>query len=237
VVSTRATDVNARRARAERILDAAAELMQRWGYKRLTMDDVAEHAGIGKGTIYLHWKTREALFEAVLQREIAWVADALLDSVREDPSAVMPHRMAYNYYVAVTRRPLVRALFTANLDVLGKLATSDWTRETAIERLRVGYVQLLVEHGLVRQDVTPQELAYTFRAVLIGFLVAVPLGGHSALPPPERQAELVKNVIQRAFEIADSPPPAGLPAIAARAIEMFTEVGDAAREQLRHAYE
>ena len=54
VASTRAYGAEARDARAERILDVAADLLQRWGYKRLTMDDVASESGVGKGTIYLH---------------------------------------------------------------------------------------------------------------------------------------------------------------------------------------
>ena len=33
------------------------------------MEDVAKQAGIGKGTLYLHWKTREELFYAVVMRE------------------------------------------------------------------------------------------------------------------------------------------------------------------------
>ena len=43
----RATDAEARRARAERILDAATALLLRLGYKRVTIDDVAEKAGVG----------------------------------------------------------------------------------------------------------------------------------------------------------------------------------------------
>ena len=67
----------ARRERAERILDVTAGLLLRHGYKRVTIDDVAAGAGIGKGTIYLHWKTREALFWAVLQRDAARLLDQL----------------------------------------------------------------------------------------------------------------------------------------------------------------
>ena len=37
--------------RGERILDAAADLVLRWGYKRVTIEDVAKQAGIGKGTV------------------------------------------------------------------------------------------------------------------------------------------------------------------------------------------
>jgi AcrR family transcriptional regulator len=49
------------------------------------MDDVAAEAGIGKGTIYLHWKTREALFQAVLERDLAALIADLDTAVQRDP--------------------------------------------------------------------------------------------------------------------------------------------------------
>src|SRR2546426_10017116 len=58
-----------RQERGDRILDAAAELVLRWGYKKTTIDDIAKQAGVAKGTIYLHWKTREDLFLALITRE------------------------------------------------------------------------------------------------------------------------------------------------------------------------
>ena len=64
--------------RAEAILDAAAELLRAHGYRRVSIDDVATRAGVGKGTIYLHWRTREALFWAVLQRETLQLLEQLI---------------------------------------------------------------------------------------------------------------------------------------------------------------
>ncbi len=61
-------DRSRRQGRADRILDAAAELILRWGYRKTTIDDIARQAGVAKGTIYLHWKTREDLFMALLTR-------------------------------------------------------------------------------------------------------------------------------------------------------------------------
>jgi len=65
-------------ARAERILDVTTQLFLRHGYKRVTINYVATGAEVGKGTIYLHWKTREALFWAVLQRESARMLEQIL---------------------------------------------------------------------------------------------------------------------------------------------------------------
>lgn len=41
------------------ILDAVDVLLARYGYKKMTMDDLAQLVGIGKGTIYLHFLSKE----------------------------------------------------------------------------------------------------------------------------------------------------------------------------------
>ena len=58
-------------ARLERVLDAAAELLLRWGYQKVTIDEIARHARIGKGTVYLHFPTKDALFLAVYEHGTA----------------------------------------------------------------------------------------------------------------------------------------------------------------------
>ena len=72
--------------RAERILAAAEELLLRYGYNRVTIEDIAKRAGIGKGTIYLHWRTREALFGTLFLREVVALWRALIERVRADPA-------------------------------------------------------------------------------------------------------------------------------------------------------
>src|SRR3954452_1273194 len=46
-------------AREDLILDAADRLLARYGYKKMTIDDLAREAGIGKGTVYLHFRSKE----------------------------------------------------------------------------------------------------------------------------------------------------------------------------------
>ena len=41
------------------ILDATDRLLSRYGYKKMTMEDLAQEVGIGKGTIYLHFPSKE----------------------------------------------------------------------------------------------------------------------------------------------------------------------------------
>ena len=45
----------------EAILDATDRLLARYGYQKMTIDDLAREVGIGKGSIYLHFKSKEEI--------------------------------------------------------------------------------------------------------------------------------------------------------------------------------
>ena len=72
--------------REQRILDAAGDLIRRWGYDKTAMDDISDKSGVAKGTIYLHWKTREELFEALLRRESQALMNDFKQSILQDPA-------------------------------------------------------------------------------------------------------------------------------------------------------
>ena len=57
-----------RKSSREKILDAAAELVSEIGAGRLTLDAVAEKAGISKGGLLYNFRTKEALLQAMVQR-------------------------------------------------------------------------------------------------------------------------------------------------------------------------
>jgi AcrR family transcriptional regulator len=56
-----------------RILDAAQSLFLRYGVKRTALDDVVREAGIAKGTLYLYFDSKDALFAGVAERLCAEV--------------------------------------------------------------------------------------------------------------------------------------------------------------------
>lgn len=64
-------------ARPEEILDAALQVFGGSGFARAKIDDVARLAGVSKGTVYLYFDSKEALFrEMVRARIVAWLAEA-----------------------------------------------------------------------------------------------------------------------------------------------------------------
>jgi AcrR family transcriptional regulator len=76
MVNRRATNADAREARGQQILAAAAELLEGWSFSDITMDRIAERAGVAKGTLYLYFRTKEALFLSLHEELLgAWYAD------------------------------------------------------------------------------------------------------------------------------------------------------------------
>jgi AcrR family transcriptional regulator len=59
----------------ERILEVAKEVFTRDG-AAASLDDIARRAGIGPGTLYRHFPTRDTLIEAVYRNEVKKLADA-----------------------------------------------------------------------------------------------------------------------------------------------------------------
>jgi AcrR family transcriptional regulator len=55
-------------SRRSAILDAALRVFGQYGYRRTSMDDLAREAGIGKGTIYLSFASKDEVFQALSQR-------------------------------------------------------------------------------------------------------------------------------------------------------------------------
>jgi AcrR family transcriptional regulator len=59
------------------ILDAIERLLARYGYRKTNMEDVAREAGIGKGTIYLYFPSKEEVALCSIDRVVARVHDKL----------------------------------------------------------------------------------------------------------------------------------------------------------------
>lgn len=66
------------------ILDAAEAVVMREGVRNLTLDAVAAHAGVSKGGLLYHFRSKEDLAAAMIERSIAWFDDALADAAKDD---------------------------------------------------------------------------------------------------------------------------------------------------------
>lgn len=63
----------------EAILDATDLLLSRYGYKKMTIDDLAKEVGIGKGSVYLHFTSKEEIVLSHIDRIVEQLKEKLLD--------------------------------------------------------------------------------------------------------------------------------------------------------------
>lgn len=190
--------------RLERVLDAAADLLVRWGYQRVTIDDVARHAGIGKGTVYLHFRSKDALFLTVLLRSHRGVVGRIADRIDADPADVLPSRMSAAIYRELSADPVARALYLGDPEILGRLAHEGAETLGELARRRDAVAHQLFERmraeRVLRAELTAGEHMYLFSAVAGGFFFVDGLPLPTAPTDPGRRAELLRAAVAAAME-------------------------------------
>jgi AcrR family transcriptional regulator len=75
------------------ILDACDRLLARYGYRKMTMDDIAQEVGIGKGTIYLHFTSKEEVTLSHIDRIVERLNERLRAVARAKAHEAMRLRM------------------------------------------------------------------------------------------------------------------------------------------------
>ncbi|MBA3726757.1 MAG: helix-turn-helix transcriptional regulator, partial [Armatimonadetes bacterium] len=64
------------------VLDATERLLGRYGYQKMTMDDIAAEAGVGRRTIYLHFTGKQEVALSTIDRIVAAVHTELAKIAR-----------------------------------------------------------------------------------------------------------------------------------------------------------
>ena len=212
-----------RRARADRILDTARDLLLGWGYRRVTIDELARRAGVGKGTVYLHWRSREEVFHAVSAREAGAMADAIVDAVRNDPAEVALHRYLRRLFLEAMSRPVLRALYTRDADTLGTFLAAAHHQRLEESKLGVNreYLGVLAAESMLRADLRLPDLDYTLPTIVFGFFAAEPFHPPAITLTLEQKADQLADTVRRAFEPVDAPSGATVKRAAAKALPIL----------------
>lgn len=138
----------------ERVLEAAKAVFSSGGGDA-SLEAVAKRAGVGIGTLYRHFPTREALFEAVYRREVQQLVD-LAEELKAVASPVEALRrwMHANVEFVATKKGMSSAL------ALAAHGSSELFADT-FDRLTRAVGDLLhraVEAGEIRDDVSAEDL-------------------------------------------------------------------------------
>jgi AcrR family transcriptional regulator len=230
-VETIREQATSRQERATQIVTAAGVLLLRHGYQRITMEDVAREAGVGTGTIYLHWKSKEALFETVLLHELVALWAELAHRLDADPADALLHRLLSHLLRAVKQRPLAQALFTRDTGLLGKLAQRSAVLRAQPLMSGATLITLLRELGLMRSDTALDVQLYAFSAIWAGFSLVDPLLSADDRAPIDTQVAALSATMRAAFEPEQPPNTTTLRDHIAPAVRDFLQQAQATVEQ------
>lgn len=138
----------------ERVLEAAKAVFSAGGAEA-SLEAVARTAGVGIGTLYRHFPTREALFEAVYRREVQQLAD-LAEQLKQEaqPIEALRHWMRSNVKFVATKKGMSAALALAAYKN-SKLFSYSFDQLT---RAVGGLLDRAIAAGEIRDDISPEDL-------------------------------------------------------------------------------
>lgn len=89
----------------QQITDAARELFSNFGYKSVSVDQIAQKANVAKGTVYLYFKDKDDLFFNLVRELLGEIKD-FVDSVENKKLSLMDeiHQVVYNLLMLRTKQ-------------------------------------------------------------------------------------------------------------------------------------
>jgi AcrR family transcriptional regulator len=125
------TDLRVEKGRAtrERLVAAARDLFGELGYEGTSIDAILAQAHVARGALYHHFPTKEALFDAVLDRVVADIADTVAAAARAAPDPVASLRAGCTAWLEMALDPRVQRIV-----LLDPPAVVGWTRWREIDQ-------------------------------------------------------------------------------------------------------
>ncbi len=194
--------------RKQQILIAAATVIVRLGYDKTTMGDIAAEAGVSRRTVYLYFKGKDELFEALLSQEWLHYSRAWLEAIEADPRGGTLGGFYRALNRAVNSRPLISAVMRRDRRVMGNyLRQTDSVAARMASGLNTSdFVRALQAAGAVRQDVDAAVLGHILEILSYGQLTIGEFRPTDQFPPYDTVIDALANLLDRALlpEGADS---------------------------------
>lgn len=134
--------------RSELILEVAEEILIRKGYHNASMDEIAAHAGVAKGTLYQHFPTKEDLFFALIEQALTRFEQVVQQVATSPSSARQKLERILHYIYGEQRGAHVRLiqLLQNNEDMSQRLQTRKGQAGERIDQA-IGEIRSILEEG------------------------------------------------------------------------------------------
>ena len=164
----------------DRILDAAESMMARFGYRRMSLQDIAREAGLARRTIYLHFSGKEEVALCTIDR----IVDRLLGRLSEIAAADGPaHEQIRRMLVmrVMHRFDSVQDYYESFDDLFAALRPAYMARRERYLTQEATVFADVISQGQVTNDIGPGDPTELAHALLLATNALLP----SSLSPRE----------------------------------------------------
>jgi TetR/AcrR family acrAB operon transcriptional repressor len=185
--------------RTQQILGAAAAVIIRLGYDKTTMRDIANEAGLSRGTIYLYFKGKEDIFAALVYHEWLQYAQIWLKYIEADPRGGTIGGYFRATLRAINSRPFIASIMRRDRRMIGNyLRNKDnpfaWMQTGTVT---IDFIHTLQAAGAIRKDVDPAVMAHILDIVTCGQLTIGDFQSPDLFPPYDAVMEAIAEMMDR----------------------------------------
>ncbi|MDQ4057228.1 MAG: TetR/AcrR family transcriptional regulator [Thermoproteota archaeon] len=161
----------------EKIVQAAIATFSKYGYDKTRMDDIAKSAKLGKGTLYLYFKSKEELFYAISENSIKELKEQLSKLFSKKEDLVHDAEKFYDQY-----RNLIHDSEKVSFEMIAESSRNPKLRKALYEQrmkvydIVIDYLRRQIEKGFFRKDMDVNAIASGLVALYDGLTISKLLG-------------------------------------------------------------
>jgi AcrR family transcriptional regulator len=154
-------------AKREVILDAAAGLFARFGFRKTSVADIIRGAGVARATVYKYFATKEDIFHAVIQREMQDMLCRVREEVEKESTTRDRLRAAVLTHTTEIRKKV--NVYRVTTEVLSDvIPRSEKEVERLVEEALSVYAWILTE-GVKAGEVVVDDVETTAWSIILAF--------------------------------------------------------------------
>jgi len=160
-----------------KIIKAAIDAFSKYGFDRTRMDDVAKTADLSKGTIYLHFRSKEDLFYAICENNLAETKrqiSTLFVKKEEIVSEIERYYDLFRKKMTATERVFFETVAESARNE--ELQKALYKQRMNVFETAIGWVNLQIERGFFRKNIDANAIAVGLVSLYDGLTVNKLLG-------------------------------------------------------------
>jgi TetR/AcrR family transcriptional regulator, repressor for uid operon len=166
----------------EKIIESAIECFAKTGFDRTKMEDIANIAGVSKGTLYLYFRSKEDLFYGICQNNLEKIKGQLNDILVTKENLVSDAERFYDYF----QKDINSRQNIVSLEMIVEATRNPRLKRVLMQhrlnqhRVISDFIELQIRKGFVRKDIDKDAIASGLIGLYEGLAIDQAIGAQDS---------------------------------------------------------